>query len=836
MTLDGAGDSARRARYAAAPALRLPAGERCDGTRRSPACACACLSAASASSASCIRSRRRSELPTEKLKAVLEVLDAEPVIDARVLRAARVRRAVLPPPARRSDRRGAAQARARRRRRRARSPNAGSRPTPGLAALATARCKRARAPARAARSAARRRPECPSDAARAKNSTTGARRCARWSRAASPPRRKAPNRAPAGRRRGRAGARRRPRAERRAGRRRRAPSMRRTGASRRSCCTASPAAARPRSICTRWSTRCGADGARWCWCPRSASRRSSSGASASASRCRWRCCIPRSPTPSGSRPGGSACPARRASCSARARRCSRRVADLGIVIVDEEHDASFKQHESGFRYSARDLAILRAQRAGAPIVLGSATPSLETLQNVDAGQIHAPVAAAARRARRCRRAPRSSTCASTRCARESVDARGRGHAAPPRRRRPGAGVHQPPRLFADARLYRLRLDRALPRLRCAPHRAPRRRAAALPSLRRRRAAARRTVRNAATRCKHVGQGTERVEETLAELFPGMPIARLDRDVVRKRGDLEAVVSRIASGEARILVGTQMVTKGHDFPNVTLVVVLNADQGLFSTDFRAPERVAQTIIQVAGRAGRGTQARRGADPDRISRAPVAAQPARRRVTTASRARRSPNARPRTGRRSRTSRRCAPRRRTLAPAMEFLRAARQLARPQRGSQGAGAGARGDGEARGAISRAVADRVAPNARRCIALLAEWLPRVEDAQDCRATCAGRSTWIRSIFSSSVATGSCRRLRFHPLRVPRVRLVRASERLAVACALRSRQNRRRHRARRLRDRPADDAPTAVAGICHSPPARQARPAVCASRNVKLRQ
>jgi primosomal protein N' (replication factor Y) len=106
--------------------------------------------------------------------------------------------------------------------------------------------------------------------------------------------------------------------------------------------------------------------------------------------------------------------------------------------------------------------------------------------------------------------------------------------------------------------------------------------------------------------RHVGQGTERVEETLAALFPAAPIARLDRDVVRKRGDLESVVSRIASGAARILVGTQMVTKGHDFPSVTLVVVLNADQGLFSTDFRAPERVAQTIIQVAGRAGRGTK--------------------------------------------------------------------------------------------------------------------------------------------------------------------------------------------------------------------------------------
>jgi primosomal protein N' (replication factor Y) len=106
--------------------------------------------------------------------------------------------------------------------------------------------------------------------------------------------------------------------------------------------------------------------------------------------------------------------------------------------------------------------------------------------------------------------------------------------------------------------------------------------------------------------KPVGQGTERIEEALTELFPGVSLARLDRDVVRKRGDMEEVMRRMSSGEARILVGTQMVTKGHDFPNVTLVIVLNADQGLFSTDFRAPERLAQTIVQVAGRAGRGTK--------------------------------------------------------------------------------------------------------------------------------------------------------------------------------------------------------------------------------------
>src|SRR5262249_27158222 len=104
----------------------------------------------------------------------------------------------------------------------------------------------------------------------------------------------------------------------------------------------------------------------------------------------------------------------------------------------------------------------------------------------------------------------------------------------------------------------------------------------------------------------VGQGTERVEETLAARFPEARIARLDRDVVRRRGDLEAVVARMASGEARILVGTQMVTKGHDFPRLTLVVVLNADQGLFSSAFRAPGRRAQPSVRVAGRAGRASR--------------------------------------------------------------------------------------------------------------------------------------------------------------------------------------------------------------------------------------
>lgn len=102
----------------------------------------------------------------------------------------------------------------------------------------------------------------------------------------------------------------------------------------------------------------------------------------------------------------------------------------------------------------------------------------------------------------------------------------------------------------------------------------------------------------------VGQGTERVEAALADLFPDAPVVRVDRDVIRRRGDIERALARVASGEARILLGTQMLTKGHDYPDVTLVAILNADQGLFGADFRASERLAQQIVQVSGRAGRG----------------------------------------------------------------------------------------------------------------------------------------------------------------------------------------------------------------------------------------
>jgi primosomal protein N' (replication factor Y) len=278
------------------------------------------------------------------------------------------------------------------------------------------------------------------------------------------------------------------------------------------------------------------------------------------------------------------------------------IPDLGMIVVDEEHDASFKQQEGGFRYSARDLALVRAQQLDIPIVLGSATPSLESLHNVTLGRFHH--LSLPRRAGNAQpptlklidlRAEHVhaglSTTAATTIEKHLADQgqvlvyiNRRGYA--PTLACTACGWVAPC-LSCDARLT---VYRHAARLRCHHCGADRE----LP----------RQCPQCGYAVKTVGQGTERIEESLAETFQGIGIARLDRDVVRRQDELEAVVSRITSGDARILVGTQMIAKGHDFPDVTLVVVLNADQGLFSTDFRAAERLAQTIVQVAGRAGRG----------------------------------------------------------------------------------------------------------------------------------------------------------------------------------------------------------------------------------------
>ncbi len=278
---------------------------------------------------------------------------------------------------------------------------------------------------------------------------------------------------------------------------------------------------------------------------------------------------------------------------------------LALIVVDEEHDASYKQHE-GFHYSARDLAVWRAQRAGVPIVMGSATPSLETLENVAQGR-YVELALPERVAEA---QPPTLTLIDLRqhssdqgLSQPALAAIGRHLAAEGQvivflNRRGYA-----PTLFCSACGWvaackhcdaRLTLHRRAQELRCHH------------------CGAREPVPEHCAQCRQpllpVGQGTERVEETLTRLFPQAPLARLDRDTVSAHADLGNVLRRVALGEARILIGTQMLTKGHHFPDVSLVLILDADQGLFASDFRATERLAQTITQVAGRAGRA--ARRG----------------------------------------------------------------------------------------------------------------------------------------------------------------------------------------------------------------------------------
>ena len=272
----------------------------------------------------------------------------------------------------------------------------------------------------------------------------------------------------------------------------------------------------------------------------------------------------------------------------------------GLIVVDEEHDASYKQQD-GFRYSARDLALLRAQRSSLPVVLGSATPSLESLERVEQ---HKAVALLL---------PQRATGAAA-PALHLIDLRRhaatQGIATPTLaaiERHLGAGGQvllylnrrgYAPTLFCPACGWCAACARCDARL--TVHQRER-------SLRCHHCGSEQPIPDACAVCgqpaKPVGQGTERIEETLQSLLPDMPLVRIDRDAIRRKGMLEDALASVHAGTARVLVGTQMLTKGHDFPNVSLVVVLNADQGLFGTDFRASERLAQTIVQVAGRAGR-----------------------------------------------------------------------------------------------------------------------------------------------------------------------------------------------------------------------------------------
>ncbi len=274
---------------------------------------------------------------------------------------------------------------------------------------------------------------------------------------------------------------------------------------------------------------------------------------------------------------------------------------LGLIVVDEEHDGSYKQHDSGCRYSARDLSVARAQQAAVPVVLGSATPAFETLHNIVLGRYQRlllPRRPDQPEAPRLALVDLRAHPAHQGLSQPVVEALRRHLAAQAQvlvfiNRRGYAPTLLctccgwiAPCSQCDARLT---VHRARQELRCHHCGA----AEALPQ---------RCLR-CGSPVKPVGQGTERIEETLQQLFPAEQLVRLDRDTAANAGQLEQRMRSVRDGTARILVGTQIVTKGHHFPGIALAVVLNADQGLFSTDFRAAERLAQTIVQVAGRAGR-----------------------------------------------------------------------------------------------------------------------------------------------------------------------------------------------------------------------------------------
>ncbi len=277
---------------------------------------------------------------------------------------------------------------------------------------------------------------------------------------------------------------------------------------------------------------------------------------------------------------------------------------LGLIVVDEEHDNSFKQQE-GFHYSARDLAVTRAQRAGVPVVLGSATPSLESLENAASARytmlrLSSRVQAASDLRMNVvdlRQVASEQSISQPALAAMSTHLAGGGQVIVFLNRRGFA-----PALFCRVCAWNAQCPH------CDARMTVHRRAG---QLRCHHCGARDPIPARCPQCHQpliaAGQGTERIEETLIRLFPQFPIARLDRDSAAQRGAMDDVLQSMHAGGARILVGTQMLTKGHHFEDVSLVVVLDADQGLFASDYRATERLAQTITQVAGRAGRAARA-------------------------------------------------------------------------------------------------------------------------------------------------------------------------------------------------------------------------------------
>ncbi|HKQ07215.1 MAG TPA: primosomal protein N' [Blastocatellia bacterium] len=280
--------------------------------------------------------------------------------------------------------------------------------------------------------------------------------------------------------------------------------------------------------------------------------------------------------------------------------------NLGIIVVDEEHETSYKQDETP-RYHGRDTAIMRALRANAVVVLGSATPSLESVHNATTGKYEyirldtrygnralAAVETVDMREVFKRHGKQVTFSDELKTAMAESFERGeqvmillnrRGFSSFAMCRSCGDAIHCP---NCDVTLTYHRYNQSLQCHYCN------------------------YIRPAPRVCpacdgqyiQYVGEGTEQLEAKLRELFPDKSIARIDRDTTRRRGSLEHLLMEFAAGTIDLVVGTQMIAKGHDFPNVTLVGVISVDAGLCLPDFRAAERTFQLLTQVAGRAGRG----------------------------------------------------------------------------------------------------------------------------------------------------------------------------------------------------------------------------------------
>ena len=275
--------------------------------------------------------------------------------------------------------------------------------------------------------------------------------------------------------------------------------------------------------------------------------------------------------------------------------------ELQMIILDEEHDASFKQQD-GFRYSSRDVAVKRAAGLSIPVVLGTATPSLETFSNAADSRYswhrlrQRATGAAEPRWRVLDLIHQTMTGGISSIAMKAIgETLEKGEQALVFLNRRGyapvilcheCGWHGACQ-HCDANLTWHKASRRLLCHHCDS-------VAWVPDF---------CPACGADALQGAGEGTEQLEQVLANAFPETPLLRFDRDSVRKKGEFERLATQVKTGESCLLVGTQMLAKGHHFPKVTLVVIVNLDQALYSADFRALERMGQLMVQVAGRSGR-----------------------------------------------------------------------------------------------------------------------------------------------------------------------------------------------------------------------------------------